>query len=219
MELIAQKREIMGKSVKAVREKGLVPAELYGKGMENIHLSLPLPDFLEVFKEAGSNTVVQLQVGTEVYPVVVHDVQRSFVQDSVEHIDFYKVRLDEKITAKIPLEFTGEALAVKALGAVLNKSMTEVEVEALPNDLPHRLMVNLEMLDAFGKSIYVKDVAVPKGVVVLVEPETVVATVAAPREEKVEVAPVDVAAVKVETEEKKEERAAQKVSEGGDPAK
>ena len=225
MELTVQKREITGKKISTVREKGLIPAELYGRGMENVHLSVPMNEFSKVFKEAGENTVVNLKVGpvksdsksdhgaSATYPVIIHDIQRDYVQGSIQHIDFYKVRLDEKIKAKIPLEFVGESAAVKALGAVLSKSVLELEVEALPTDLPHRLTVDISLLDELNKSVYVKDVMMPKGVEVLVDPETAIVTAALIKEEVVEAAPVaDVTAVKVETEEKKEERATEKAS-------
>jgi large subunit ribosomal protein L25 len=210
MEITAQKRDTFGKATRRLRDKGLIPAELYGKGVENIHLTVPVNEFTKLYKEAGSNTVVNLKVGTVIYPTVIHDVQRHFVKGTISHIDLYKVRLDEKIKAMVPLEFVGEAPAVKADGAVLNKAMMELEVEALPTDLPRRLTIDLSVLDALDKTIYVKDIKVPKGVVVMADEDAAVITAAAPREEKVEAVAADVTAVKVETEEKKEQRAAEK---------
>jgi large subunit ribosomal protein L25 len=210
MELTAQKRETFGKATQRLRHKGLVPAELYGKGVENIHLSVASNEFMKLYKEAGSNTVVQLKVGTASYPVVIHDVQRHFIAGTVSHIDLYKVRLDEKIKATVPLEFVGESPAVKTFGAVLNKSIIELEVEALPTDLPRRLTVDLSRLDALDKTVYVKDITIPKGVAVLADENTAIITAAAPREEKAEEVVADVTEVKVETEEKKEQRATEK---------
>ena len=121
--------------------------------------------------------------------------------------------MDEKIRTRVPLEFTGEAPAVKEKGGVLNKTLLEIEIEALPGDLPRHVEVRLETLDDVNKSIYVKDLALPKSVKVFLDAETVVVSVMPPRAEeevvKVE-APADVSAVKVETEEKKAERAAEK---------
>ncbi len=213
MDLSVQTRGKFGKAVKTLRREGLIPAELYGHGVKNMHLAVPAKDFLKVFKEAGTNTVVNLLVDKERRSALIYDVRRDYLSDDVVHIDFYQVRMDEKIKTKIPLEFLGESLAVKEKGGILNRAMLEVEVEALPADLPHRLSVELALLDDLNKSAYVKDIKVPGGVKILIDPETVIATVAPPvaEEENVE-APVDVSAVKVETEEKKAEREAEKVT-------
>jgi large subunit ribosomal protein L25 len=211
MDLAAKTRQKLGKGVKALRKEGFVPAELYGHGLANMHLSLAAKEFNKVFKEAGTNTVVTLLIDKDKKPAIIHDVMRDALTDEIAHVDFYQVRMDEKIKAKVPLEFIGIAPAIKTLGAVINRSMAELEVEALPTDLPHRLTVDLSVLDELNKSVYVRDIKVPKGVKILIEEETAVATATPPlkEEEKVEV-PVDVTAVKVETEEKKAERVAEK---------
>jgi large subunit ribosomal protein L25 len=206
MELFVQKREIVGKKVKGLRKQGLIPAELYGHNIENTHLSVQAKDFLKIFKEAGESTIINLNLENKKLPVLIHDVSTDPVNDQILHIDFYQVKMDEKITASIPLEFIGEAPAVKEKGGILIKAMHEIEVEALPADLPHSIKVNLNILSEIGKSIYVKDLEVPKGVKILVEPETVVATATEPAKEEVEEKPISVEEVKVEGEEKKEMR-------------
>lgn len=213
MDLAVTLREITGKKVRALRREGLIPAELYGHGQKNIHLSVPMKEFAKTLKEAGSTTVVTLRFNTEKKSAMIHEVKRDFRTDEIEHVDFYQVRMDEKISARVPIEFTGESPAVKTLGAVLNKSMAEIEVEALPNDLPHRLTVDLVPLDELNKSIYVRDIAVPKGVKILIDPETAVVTATPPAEEEIAAAPVDVSSVKVESDEKKADRAADKTVE------
>ena len=210
MDLSAKTRQITGKKVRTLRREGLVPAELYGRGLANVHLSVPMKEFTKVFKEAGENTVITLVVESEKKPAIIYHVQRHYLTGEPENIDFYQVRMDEKITAKIPLEFFGVSLAVKDKGGILNKSMSEIEVEALPNDLPHRFSVDISLLDELNKTIYVRDLAIPKGVTVLIDEETPIATATPPLAEEVVEAPVDVSEVKVETEEKKAERAADK---------
>ncbi len=200
-----------------LRRKGFIPAELYGRGIKNTHLSISSKEFAKVFKEAGENTVVQIVVGDERRPALVQEVGRNYLTNEIDRIDFYQVRMDEKITAKIPLEFIGIAPGVRDKGGILNKGVAEIEVEALPGDLPHRLTVDVSSLDDVNKSLRVKDISVPKGVKVLVDMETAVATVTPPMAEEVkEVAPVapDLAQVKVETEEKKAERAKGKEEKG-----
>lgn len=211
-----QNRGKFGKAVKTLRREGLIPAELYGRGIKNMHLAVDAKVFAEVLREAGESGIVTLLVGGEKKPVLVHDVSKNYLTGEVAHIDFYEVRMDEKIKTHIPIEFLGEAPAVREKGGFLNKTLTEVEVEALPGDLPHNLTVNLDSLDDFRKSIYVKDIAAPAGVTILVHGSTVVATAMPPLKEEIpEVpAPADVSAVKVEDEEKKAERAVEKSKKG-----
>lgn len=216
MNLEVQIRTETGKRVNNLREQGLIPAELYGKNVENIHLAVKSKDFKNVFKEAGESSIINIVISDknkkEEIPVLIHDVQKDYLTDNIIHIDFYRVRMDEKIRTHIPLEFVGESPAVKNYGGILNKSMFEIEVEALPKDLPHNIVVDISKIKELNESIYVKDLSIPKNVKILFDPETVIATVNPPKEEVVS-EPVDISAVKVETEEKKLERSKEKESE------
>ena len=211
MDLAVTERTVLGKKVNALRREGLIPAELYGHGVPNVHLSVSAKEFAKTYAAAGENTVITLAVGKEKIPVIVNHVERHYLSGKPASIDFYQVRMDEKITARIPIEFIGDSIAVKEKGAIINKSMVEIEVEALPNDLPRQLTADLSLLDGIDKTIYVRDIAAPKGVTFLVEGDTAVATATAPRIEEEVVAPVaDVSEVKVEAEEKVAERVAGK---------
>ena len=215
MNLTAKKRELKGKAA-SLRKKGFIPAELYGHGLQNQHLAVSAREFATLFKEAGHSTVVQLEVDSAKHPVVIHDIQKDYLSGEPAHIDFYQVRMDEKMKVKVPIEFTGEAPAVASHAGILNKVMAEIEVEALPADLPHSFTLRLESLAEIGASLHVKDLDIPKGVHVAADPETVIVSVAPPLKEEEPVAAAevpDVSAVKVETEEKKEERAAAKTAE------
>ena len=216
MELAAQTRTVFGKATKTLKKQGLIPAELYGHGVDNLHLSIPEKDFKKVFREAGENTVLSIVVGGLKHPALVHEVSHDYVSGAVTHVDFRQVRMDEKIKAHIPLEFVGEAPAVKTYSGILNKTISEIEVEALPADLPHRFTVDVSSLTELNQSIYVRDIASPKGVKILVDPGTAVASVTPPMKEE-EVAPpvaVDLSEVKVESEEKKAERDKEKEEKG-----
>ncbi|MBI4991759.1 MAG: 50S ribosomal protein L25 [Candidatus Harrisonbacteria bacterium] len=211
MELQVQKREILGRGVKALRREGLIPAELYGRGLENLHLSVPKREFKKVYKEAGENTIVNVLLDGQKHPVLIQEVAYDSLTDDIESVDLYQVRMDEKLKVGIPLEFVGIAPAVKEKNGLLVKSLQEMEVEALPADLPHDLKVDLAGLTDIGQSIYVKDLAIPANVRFLVSPDTVVVTVTAKMTEAEELAMQQAAtggveAVKVETEEKKAER-------------
>ncbi|MEK9186667.1 MAG: 50S ribosomal protein L25, partial [Patescibacteria group bacterium] len=148
-----------------------------------------------------------------------HELQHDYLSDEIIAADFFKVRLDEKIKVRVPIEFRGVAPAVKDLGGIFVKAMQEVEVEALPNNLPQSLVADLGSIKEIGQSLYVKDLPIPADVRVLVAPETVVATVSAQVTEEQEIkeaATVDVSAIKSETEEKKAERDVKKAA--GAPA-
>jgi large subunit ribosomal protein L25 len=214
MDLAVKSRDILGKKVKALRKEGIIPAELYGHGFENIHLALPAKEFNKVLKEAGSTSVVTLLLGKEKKSAMIHSVARHSVTSEIIHVDFHQVRMDELVKAHVPLEFVGEAPAIKAFSAVINKSMSEIEVEAFPQDLPHSIVVDLSVLDALDKTIYVKDLKCPKGVTFLIDEDTAVVTAAEPAPEEVAapVETVDVSAIKTEGEEKKAERDAGKVA-------
>jgi len=160
LELKAEKRDILGKGVSALRDKGFVPAELYGSGVENVHLALGISDFEKVYKEGGENTIVNISFGSESRPVLIHDVQIDPVSQQVLAVDLYQVNLKEKIVTNVPLEFVGESHAVEELEGVLIKALDEVEIEALPMNIPHSIEVDISVLDDFSKSITVGDLKV-----------------------------------------------------------
>ncbi|KKR89101.1 MAG: 50S ribosomal protein L25 [Candidatus Wolfebacteria bacterium GW2011_GWA1_44_24] len=214
MELIVQKREIFGKKNKSLRKTGLIPAELYGHGLENLHLGVSAKEFSRLFKEAGENTVIKLKVGEKEFNVLIHDIDKNAFTDEISHIDFYSVKMNEKIRARIPLEFVGESTAIREKGGILVKAMHEIEVEALPGDLPHNFQVDINAISDIGASVFVKDLKISKEVKVLVAPETVIATVTEmAKEEEIPAGPAGVEEVKVETEEKKELREKEKETE------
>ena len=207
MELVAQKREKLGKASKALRGEDLIPAEIYGFGIQNEHISVNSKEFAKVFKEVGENTVVNLVIDGNKQPALVQDVQRDRITHEVTHIDFYKVRMDKAVRVSIPLKFIGESLAVKEKLGTLNKAISEVEVEALPADLPHDIEVDLGILMDIEKVIHISDLKVSNKVKVLLEPDAVIATLVELRKEEVVEKPVDVSEVKVEGEEKRAEKA------------
>lgn len=208
MELATSPRTQFGKAVRHLRREGKLPAEFYGRGMENRPLVVEKKAFQKLFKTAGENTVITLLLDGKKQPCLVHDVQYDPVSGEALHVDFYGVRMDEKIRTMIPVEFTGEAPAVKEKNGILMKAVAEIEVEALPANLPHAFSVDVSGLAELNQSVYIKDIDVPKNVKIFLDPETAVATVTEPVKEE-EIAPpaMDVADVKVESEEKAAERA------------
>lgn len=189
-----------------LRKEDLIPAELYGHGVTNLHLAVPTKDFLRVFKEAGESTVLTLVVNNERRPVLIFNVKTDPVKDTIIHADFYQVRLDEKLKAHVPVVLEGVATGVKEKGGILTHAMHEIEVEALPADLPHDIKVDISVLDDIGKSLHVKDLPLMKAVRYLADPDTVVASVSEKAaEEALAAGPAGVEEVKVEGEEKQAE--------------
>jgi large subunit ribosomal protein L25 len=205
MELKATKRDILGGKTRNLRKQGLVPAELYGREAENLHLSVSEKDFRRVFAEAGESTIIDLEVDGEIYPVLVNDFQKDPISRNFISVDFYRVRMDEKISAPVDIEIVGEAPAVKEKGGMLVRAMEEAEVEALPANLPHKLIVDVSGLTEIGQSVFVKDIQTKGNFRILVSPETVIATVSEIPEEE-EAASVSVENVVVEGEEKRAEK-------------
>ncbi len=183
IELKAEIREEFGKKLKALREKGFIPAIVYGPGHKSIAIRINMKDFKRVFKEAGESTLIRLKIGDQVKNVLIHDIAMDVVNDIPLHVDFYQVALNKMLKTKVPLVFEGEAPAVKTLDGVLVKNLTEVEIEALPKDLPREIKVDISGIDSFDKHIRVKDLNLPPGVKILEEKEEVVVTVIPPRTE------------------------------------
>ncbi|MEK7603835.1 MAG: 50S ribosomal protein L25 [Patescibacteria group bacterium] len=157
IELNAENRKVLGGGVRKLRRDGYIPAILYGKGQEPLPLQISLKDFNKTFKIAGESTLVYIGVDSQSYPTIIHDVARDPLTDGILHADFYKVRLDEKITADVPVVFVGESPAVKDLGGIFVRNVNELEVEALPQNLPHELIIDISVLKNFGDKITVRD--------------------------------------------------------------
>jgi large subunit ribosomal protein L25 len=210
MDLQVKSRKLLGKKVKTLREKGLIPAELYGHEVQNIHLLVDSQDFKTIYREAGENTIVNLIIDEkkEKKPVMIHDVAVHPVTDEVLNIDFYQVRLDEEIRIDVPVLFTGIASAVKDKGGVLVKALQEIEVEALPGNIPHDISVDVSVLKEIGDSIHVSDLVISNKAKILLDKDAVVVTVTEKMTEEEEVeasAEVDLEAVKTESETKSKE--------------
>ncbi len=203
MQLQTSPRTILGKKVKSLRKKGLIPAELYGRGKENRHLEVSKKDFEKIYKTAGEHTIIETLVEEKKIPTLIASIQKNPVTDEFLSVDLHEIRMDEEIRTHIPVEFIGIAPGSK-LGLMVVKVMDEIEIEALPANLPPKIEVSLEPLAKDGDTIHVGDLKLPKGVKVLVEPQTVIVTISEHKEEKFEEAPAPVAEAAEEGEEKKE---------------
>jgi len=184
--LKAEKRELIGRKVKKLRKQGELPAVLYGPEIKNISLKLNLKEFEKIYKEAGDTSLLSLKVGDDKFPVLVYDLKKDPLTNELIHVDFYQPILTEEVETFVPIIFEGESPAVKDLGGTLIKEIQEVEVSALPQNLPHEIKVDISSLKTFEDEILIKDLIIPGNVKVLKEPDEVIANVAAPEMEKIE---------------------------------
>lgn len=201
--LAAQKRG--EDNLSNIRNEDRIPAVYYGMGHDAVSISVPMKDFLKVWKEAGETTTVVLDFGNEKVTTLIHDMQHHPITSVPTHVDFLIIDMKKEIEVKVPLEFTGLAEAEKGNIGNLVKVMHEVEVRALPNDLPHTLKIDVTNLAEVDSQIHVKDIALPKGVQMVTDADEVVALIAAFKEEVEETTPVDLSAIEVEKKGKKDE--------------
>lgn len=213
--LEAQSRTVHGRGVRALRRTGVIPAVVYGHGTHNSVVQLDAPTLQRVWQAAGESTLIDLSIDKQA-PVkaIIQDVQRDPTTDRIVHVDFHQVKMTEKIEVDIPLEFTGEAPAVKELGGTLIKILDSLKVECLPGDLVKSVPVDIAVLHTFDDAIHVKDLDIPVKLGVKDSPDEIVAQVEPPRseeelkalEEKVE---ADVSQVQVVEKEPKAEAEAE----------
>lgn len=183
--LSAENRAKTGTSLASLRKNGRIPAVLYGRGIQSESLSVSFLEFSRIYKAAGENTIVEIALPKgKPINTLIHDVQRDPLSGKFLHADFYQVRMDEKVEASIPLVFVGESPAVRELGGILVKALDEVDVTCLPGNIPHEFSVDISTLATFDDQIRVSDIAIPQGVELLSDAETVIALVERPRSDE-----------------------------------
>ncbi len=215
----ATTRTVAGRKVKHLRKEGFLPATVYGKAFESLSVQFNAAEIEKLFNDIGESTLVEVILDEkEKLPVLFRNPQYHPVEGNMIHIDCYKVNLKEKISAMVPIEFVGESQAVKD-GNTLVTVTDEVEIEALPADLPESIEVDLAVLDNLEATITVADLKIDTSKLeVLTDAEQLIAKVEEPRaEEEVapveETTPVDVPAMNQKTDEEKEATAKAKEEE------
>lgn len=172
--LTAQDRTILGKKVKKLRREGILPANVYGKGLNSQAVQVKLSDFQTIFKEVGETGLVDLQYNGKAKPVLIKNLQMNYKSSTPLHADFYQVNLKEKVKTMIPLVLVGEAKAVLDKVGMLLQTLSEIEIEALPDQLPEKIEVSVENLAAVDDHITVGDLTAPEGVTILTDAGQVV---------------------------------------------
>lgn len=196
MDIVAEKRTLLGKKTKALRRQGKIPAVVFGKSQGSQPLTLDLVAFEKVFAEAGETTLLNLKVTGEKTPrpVLISEVQRDPVNCQILHINFHEVALTEKTTAEVPIEVIGEAPVVKSGEGIIITLLNEVEVECLPTDIPEKITVDISQLTEVDQGIAIKDLPIDRSKIeIKIDPEELVVKVdyaeqieAKPKEEAAE---------------------------------
>ena len=195
MELTVEKRSIETKA-KALRDKGVLPAVIYGRSEESTPIAIDAKTFSKLYKAAGESSVITLKgLGTD-KQVLIHDVAFDAVSGFPIHADFYAIQKGQKVTVSVPLEFDGVSPAVKDLGGILTKVMHELELTCEPADLPHVIHVDISALVALDSQIKVSDLNYPKTAELSVDADEVVAMISVAQDEPEEpAAPIDLSAI------------------------
>ena len=182
----AEKRDVVGKKVKALRRAGQLPAVIYGYGIDPISIVLDAHSASRILAKASSSTLVTIELAGKQYPTLVREKQLDFIRNSLIHVDFMAVSMTEKITANVGVHIEGDAPAVKEFGAILVTNLTELEVECLASDLPERFVVDVSSLAEIGDGVLVRDLEVPTNVEILTDPDEMIIVATAQAVEEVE---------------------------------
>jgi large subunit ribosomal protein L25 len=201
-------REILGKKVKHLRRQGITPVHLFGHGIKSLALQCDTDELERVLSQAGHTGLIGLKLDKEKKPrtVVVREFDRDWRGGQLIHVDFYQIRMEEKIRLEVPIVLVGEAPALKSKDNMLEHELEALTVECLPAKIPANVEVDISSFTEPGQAIRVKDIAIDKDVAVLNDPELVVVKISFRPVEKVEEELVEVA-----------EEAAEVVEEGEAP--
>jgi large subunit ribosomal protein L25 len=190
--LKADKRDVIGKQVGALRRAGKLPAVLYGHLIESTPIMLDAHETSLMLSKLTSSSLVTVELNGTEYPSLVRQKQRDPLKNRLLHLDFQVISLTEKIRTKIGIELIGKSPAVKDFNAVIVTGLTELEVECMPQDLPERISVDISGLAELGAGIHVRDVILSDKVEVLDDKDEMIAVATATKEEPVvEAAPVE----------------------------
>jgi large subunit ribosomal protein L25 len=185
--LAAERREITGKKVGAIRRQGRLPGVVFGRGLSSDNVSVDTHEFEALRRHAGANTLIDLSIdGQKSDPVLVHGVQLHVVTRRPLHVDLFVVRMTEELTVDVPLVPEGLSEAVETHGGTLLHVLENVRVRALPDHLPQSIHYSIDRLATFDDLIHVSDLTIPGDATLLNDPTEVVAKVLPPRVEEVE---------------------------------
>jgi large subunit ribosomal protein L25 len=184
--LKATPRTATGRQVRALRRSGMLPAVIYGHNVEPISISLEGRDAGRVLGRLSSSSLITIDLEGKEYPTLVREKQQNYIKRTIIHVDFMVVSLTEKIHANVGILLTGNSPAVKDFNAMLINGLSELEVEAFPQDLPESILVDISTLVKIGDGIHVRDIVLSDKVQILNTPDEMIILATAPAKEEVE---------------------------------
>jgi len=188
IELEVATREILGKKVKHLRRQGITPVHLFGHGIKSLALQCDTGELEQVLAQAGHTGLIGLKLDKEKKPrtVVVREFDRDWQRGRLLHVDFYQIKMEEKIKVEVPIVLVGETPALKSKDNMLEHELETLSVECLPAKIPANVEVDISSFTEPGQAIRVRDIALDKDITVLNDPELVVVKISWRPVEKVE---------------------------------
>ncbi len=183
--LQVQPRTVFGKKLRKLRYSGVIPANIFGPEFKSVSIIVQFKDFIKIHKVAKETGIIYLSLDKESIPVLIKQVQRHPVTDSILHVDFRKVDLKKKIQTQVPVKTTGTSEAVTQKGGVLLTLSETLLVEALPEDIPQAIEVDISPIKELGKEIKVSDLPKSSAYEIKTPVEKVVISVVEHKEESV----------------------------------
>ncbi|MFC1847301.1 50S ribosomal protein L25 [Chloroflexota bacterium] len=188
IELEATKRDVLGKKVRFLRRQGITPVHVFGHGIESATLQCDTAKLQRGLARAGQTGLINLTLDYEKKPrrVIVREVQLEPRTGKLLHVDFYQVKMGEKVNVEVPVVLIGEAPALKEKENTLVHDLTTLNIDCLPDKIPASIELDISSLTEADQALRVKDIELDEGVTILNDPEVVLTRISARREEKVE---------------------------------
>lgn len=185
IKLTVEKRQLTGRKLKKLRLEGILPANVYGKGVESQSIQLPLKEFKTTYDKAGETGIIELEIGKKIHPALIANVSYDPVTGLMLHVDFKEINLKEKVSATVPVVLVGEAPAEKSGEGTVIQHVNDIQVKALPADLPDEFKVDVSIFEKADQAILASDLEYDREKIELeIESDQLIAKVEAPKEEK-----------------------------------
>jgi len=174
--LTAENRNVLGKRNRFLRRQGVTPAHVFGHGIESLALQCDTTELKSIIAHAGETRLISLNIKGDNQPrnVFIREIQRDVISRQLLHIDFYQVKMGEKIEVEVPIVLVGEAPAMKGKGRMISHGITELSIECLPDKVPPQIEVDISILEEIEQAIQVKDIILDPDITVNIDPEQLV---------------------------------------------
>ena len=203
----ATKRDVTGKKVSQLRREGKMPGVVYGHHIEPIAIVMDAREVTRAMVGLTPSSIVTIDIDGEDHAALIRERQRDYLRNKFIHIDFQAVSRTEKIRARIETVLEGTAPAVKNYNGIVLHEKEYIEVEALPEHLPERFIVDISNLNRIGDMIRISDMSIADDVTVFDDVNDVIVSISGVKEEVEEEPAADADEPEVVEKGKKEEEA------------